>query len=104
MVKLAVVPVIPLALSEAMKAATFAISSTVMTRACEVPRELFPGYSRCRGLNVEDLFHRASLWDAVWSQTDHANACCCAMVRTLLRSPRGDAAGPPTFLRSTTER
>src|SRR5208282_4414045 len=25
--------------------------------------------------------------------------CCCAMVRTLLRSPTGDAAAPPAFLR-----
>jgi len=60
MVKLTVVPVIPLALSEAMKAATLAMSASGhdpsrVGRAGEVPLELFPGHAQCLGLGVEDF-------------------------------------------------
>ena len=84
MVRLTVVPVIPLALSEAMKTAMFAISSSVMTRRGwvvpgEVPLELFPGHAYARCLDLEDFLHHACLRHAVWSQTDHANALRCEL-------------------------
>ena len=84
MVRLTVVPVIPLALSEAMKTAMFAISSSVDKPACVGPAreqllELFPGHSRCLGVSLEGFLDRARLRHPLWSQTDHANALRCEL-------------------------
>ena len=83
MVKLTVVPVIPLALSEAMKTATLAISASVKPSrvglACEQILELFPGQSRHLGANLDGFLERACLRYRLWSQADHANALGCEL-------------------------
>ena len=65
MVKLTVVPVIPLALSEAMKTATLATSASVMTRRGWVVERTFAWLNQFRRLRVRydrrvDI-HEASL-------------------------------------------
>jgi hypothetical protein len=82
MVKLTVVPVISLALSEATKTATLAISSSVMTRRAWVV--LASNSCHCSQVmpdlfGVVDFLQRACLRHAVWSQTDHANALRCEL-------------------------
>ena len=84
MVKLTVVPVIPLALSEAMKTATLAISASVMSRRAWVLLasrllELFPGHSRYLGASLEGFLERVGLRYCLWSQTYHANALRCEL-------------------------
>ena len=84
MVKLTIVPVIPLALSEAMKTAMLAISASVMSRrgwvllarnSCHcsqvIPDVLARGSKA--SLIVRCLRHR------LWPQTDHANALRCEL-------------------------
>jgi hypothetical protein len=44
-------------------------------RACKKLLELFIGYSRC--LELEDILHRGRLRNAMWSQTDYADAVRC---------------------------
>ena len=84
MVKLTVVPVIPLALSEAMKTATFAISSSVMSRRGWVL--LASSSCHCSQV-IPDALARGSKASLIvpvsgmrlWSQTDHANALRCEL-------------------------
>ena len=45
-------------------------------------------------------FYRFSSWSVFFTQLrPRLPGCCCATVRTLLRSPKGDAATPPAFWR-----
>src|SRR5215217_5296737 len=89
MVKLTVVPVIPLALSEAMKAATFAISASVMSRRGCVLSRGTPGTApRSTPLprrGARRLLDRGCLRHRLWSQPDHANAARCELGGQLSR-------------------
>ena len=84
MVKLTVVPVIPLALSEAMKTAMFAISSSVMSRRGWVL--LASNSCHCSQV-IPDALARGSKASLIvrvsgmrlWPQTDHANALRCEL-------------------------
>jgi hypothetical protein len=84
MVKLTVVPVIPLALSEARKTAMFAISSSVISRrgwvllasdSCHCSQVIPDAF----GARLEGVPDRACLRHALWSQTDHADALGCEL-------------------------
>ena len=83
MVRLTAVPVIPLALSEAMKTATSAISSSVMSRRAWVL--LARDSCHCSQVSPDALARgsKASLmvrvWHGLWSKTDHANALRCEL-------------------------
>ena len=84
MVRLTVVPVIPLALSEAMKTATLATSASVMSRRAWV---LLASTSwNCShvapdtlGASLEGFLERACLRYGLRSQTDHANPVRCEL-------------------------
>ena len=84
MVKLTVVPVIPLALSDAMKTARFCHllerhepSRVGLAREHLLP--LFPCHPRCLGARLEGILDRPCLRHRVRSQTDHANAVRCEL-------------------------
>lgn len=89
MPRLTVVPVNPLAWSEATNAAAFATSSSVMTRlVCVVPaRKPVNCSTSCRrvALDFEDLFHGARLRDPVRSQANHAHALTRELERKISR-------------------
>ena len=84
MVRLTVVPVIPLARSDAMKTATLATSverhqPSRVGPAGEQLLPLLPGHARCLGAGLEGLPDRARLRHGLWPQTDHANAVRCEL-------------------------